>query len=84
MALLGHRRRRREASLTAASTASRLRRTGPPHPGRCSQPGKLNDIWKVEPDVSKLSPDARMPLDALTRKAIEACTKAGKWEPAKG
>ena len=48
------------------------------------QPGKLNDIWKVEPDVSKLSPDARIPLDAVTRKAIEACTKAGKWEPAKG
>jgi hypothetical protein len=48
------------------------------------QPGKLNDIWKVEPDISKLSPDARMPLDAVTRKAIEACTKAGKWEPSKG
>jgi hypothetical protein len=45
--------------------------------------GKLNDIWKVAPDISKLSPDARMPLDAVTRKAIERCEKAGKWEPAK-
>jgi hypothetical protein len=45
--------------------------------------GKLNDIWKVEPEISKLSPDARMPLDAVTHKAIETCAKAGKWDPAK-
>jgi uncharacterized protein DUF2511 len=45
--------------------------------------GKLNDIWKVAPEISKLSPDARMPLDAVTRKAIETCAKAGKWDPAK-
>ncbi len=44
---------------------------------------KLNDIWKVDPDMSKLSPDTRMSLDAFTRKAIEACTKAGKWDPTK-
>jgi len=44
---------------------------------------KLNDIWKVDPDTSKLSPDTRMSLDAFTQKAIEACTKAGKWDPAK-
>jgi hypothetical protein len=43
--------------------------------------GKLNDIWKVDPQMSKLSPDARMSLDAFTRKAIEACAKAGKWDP---
>jgi Protein of unknown function (DUF2511) len=45
--------------------------------------GKLNDIWKVAPEMSKLLPDARMPLDAVTQKAIETCTKAGKWEPSK-
>jgi hypothetical protein len=45
--------------------------------------GKLNDIWKVDPELSKLSPDTRMSLDAVTRKAIEACAKAGKWEPSK-
>jgi hypothetical protein len=45
--------------------------------------GKLNDIWKVAPEISKLLPDARMPLDAVTRKAIETCAKAGKWEPSK-
>jgi Protein of unknown function (DUF2511) len=44
---------------------------------------KLNDIWKVDPEISKLSPDIRMSLDAFTQKAIEACTKAGKWDPAK-
>ena len=42
--------------------------------------GKLNDIWKVDPQVSKLSPDARTSLDAFTQKAIEACVKAGKWD----
>jgi hypothetical protein len=45
--------------------------------------GSLYDIWKIAPEISKLSPDARMPLDAVTRKAIETCEKAGKWEPAK-
>ena len=44
---------------------------------------KLNDIWKVDPETSKLSPDTRMSLDAFTQKAIEACTKAGKWDPTK-
>jgi hypothetical protein len=34
--------------------------------------------------VSKLSPDARMSLDGFTQKAIEACVKAGKWDPSKG
>jgi hypothetical protein len=46
--------------------------------------GKLNDIWKVDPQMSKLSPDARMSLDAFTQKAIEACVKAGKWDLSKG
>jgi len=45
---------------------------------------KLNDIWKVDPEVSKLSADTRMSLDAFTQKAIEACAKAGKWDPSKG
>jgi hypothetical protein len=45
--------------------------------------GKLNEIWKVAPEISKLSPDARMPLDAVTRKAIETCEKAGKWAAAR-
>jgi len=44
---------------------------------------KLSDIWKVDPEISRLSPDARMSLDAFTHKAIEACAKAGKWEPSK-
>ena len=43
----------------------------------------INDILKVDPEVSKLTPDARMSLDAFTQKAIEACSKAGKWDPAK-
>jgi hypothetical protein len=46
--------------------------------------GKLNDIWKVDPQTSKLSPDARMSLDAFTKKAIDACVKAGKWDLSKG
>jgi hypothetical protein len=46
--------------------------------------GKLNDIWKVDPQMSKLSQDARMSLDAFTQKAIEACVKAGKWGPSTG
>ncbi len=45
--------------------------------------GQLNDILKLDPVTSKLSPDTRMPLDAFTQKAIEACTKAGKWDPSK-
>jgi hypothetical protein len=45
---------------------------------------KLNDIWKVDPQMSKLSPDARMSLDAFTQKAIEACVKAGEWDLSKG
>ena len=44
---------------------------------------KLSDIWKLDPKLSELSPDARMSLDAFTHKAIEACTKAGKWDPSK-
>ncbi len=43
----------------------------------------LNDIWKVDPAISKLSPDARMSLDAFSQKAIAACIKAGKWDPSK-
>jgi hypothetical protein len=45
--------------------------------------GKLSDIWKVDPEMSKLTPDARMSLDAFTQKAVEACVKAGKWDPSK-
>ena len=45
--------------------------------------GKLNDIWKVDLQMSKLSPDARMSLDTFTQKAIEACVKAGKWDLSK-
>jgi len=44
---------------------------------------KLSDIWKVDPEISRLSPDTRMSLDAFTHKAIEACAKAGKWDPSK-
>ncbi len=44
---------------------------------------KLNDIWKVDAEISKLSPDTRMPLNAFTQKAIEACAKAGKWDLSK-
>jgi Protein of unknown function (DUF2511) len=44
---------------------------------------RLSDIWKVDPKISELSPDARMSLDPFTQKAIEACTKAGKWDPSK-
>src|SRR5215475_11927683 len=45
---------------------------------------KLNDIWKVDPQMSKLSQDARMSLEAFTQRAIEACVKAGKWDPSTG
>jgi hypothetical protein len=53
------------------------------HPGLSGKGplSKLSDIWKVDPEISKLSPDTRMSLDAFTHKAIEACAKAGKWEP---
>ena len=44
---------------------------------------QINEITKVDPQIAKLSPDAHMSLDAFTQKAIEACTKAGKWDPAK-
>jgi len=54
------------------------------HPDLYNGPlSKLNDIWKVDPEMSKLSPDVRMSLEAFTHKAIEACTKAGKWDPSK-
>ena len=45
---------------------------------------KLNDIWRVDPEIGKLSPDTRMSLNAFTQKAIEACANAGKWDPSKG
>jgi hypothetical protein len=45
---------------------------------------KLNDIQKVDPVTSKLSPDTRMPLNDVMQKAIAACTAAGKWDMAKG
>jgi hypothetical protein len=48
--------------------------------GKVSQ---INEILKIDPEVSKLTPEAHMSLDAFTQKAIEACTKAGKWDPAK-
>jgi hypothetical protein len=48
------------------------------------QPGKLNDIWKVEPESASSRPMPACRWTTVTRKAIEACTKAGKWEPAKG
>jgi hypothetical protein len=43
----------------------------------------INDILKIDPQISKLTPDAHMSLNAFTDKAIAACTKAGKWDPAK-
>jgi hypothetical protein len=47
------------------------------------QLGQINDILKPDPEAAKLVADAHMSLDAFTQKAIEACTKAGKWDPAK-
>ncbi len=44
---------------------------------------QINEITKVDPQIAKLSPDAHMSLDAFNQKAIEACTKAGRWDPAK-
>lgn len=45
--------------------------------------GQIDDILKIDPQVSKLSPGAHMSMDAFTQKAIEACVKAGRWDPAK-
>ena len=45
--------------------------------------GQINEILKPDPEADKLVPDAHMSLDAFTQKAIEACTKAGKWDPSK-
>lgn len=45
--------------------------------------GKLNDIQKLDPVASQLTPDARMPLNTVTQQAIEVCTKAGKWDISK-
>lgn len=45
--------------------------------------GQIDDILKVDPQISQLTPNARMSLDAFTQKAIEVCTKAGRWDPAK-
>ena len=47
------------------------------------QLSQINDILKPDPEAAKLVPDAHMSLEAFTEKAIEACTKAGKWDPAK-
>ena len=46
--------------------------------------GKLNDIHKLDPVASQLTPDARMPLNVVTQDAIALCTKAGKWDISKG
>jgi hypothetical protein len=45
---------------------------------------RLNDIQKVDPVTSTLSPDTRMPLNDVMQKAIATCTAAGKWDVAKG
>jgi hypothetical protein len=45
--------------------------------------GQIDEILKIDPEISKLTPGAHMSLDAFTQKAIEACTKAGRWDPAK-
>jgi len=47
------------------------------------QLSQINEILKPDPEAAKLVPDAHMSLDAFTQKAIEACSKAGKWDPAK-
>jgi len=68
--------------VTADRSAYALNGQAERHPDLYNGPlSKLNDIWKVDPEMSKLSPDTRMSLDAFTRRAIEACTKAGKWDP---
>jgi len=43
----------------------------------------IDDILKIDPEVSKLTPGAHMSLDAFTQKAIDICAKAGRWDPAK-
>ena len=45
--------------------------------------GQIDDILKVDPELSKLTPNARMSMEAFTQKAIETCTKAGRWDPSK-
>jgi hypothetical protein len=52
-----------------------LYKTGPLSP--------LDDILKIDPVASQLTPGAHAPTDAFTRKAIEACTNAGQWDIAK-
>ena len=71
--------------ITADSKAYPLNGQAERHPDLYQEGplSKLNDIWKVDPDISKLSPGARMSLDAFTHKAIEVCAKAGKWDPSK-
>ena len=44
---------------------------------------QINDILKVDPVASQLVPGEHMSMEAFTAKAIDACTKAGKWDPAK-
>ena len=44
---------------------------------------QINEILKPDPEADKLVPDAHMSLEAFTRKAIQACTKAGRWDPSK-
>jgi hypothetical protein len=44
---------------------------------------QINDILKIDPAASQLTPNAHMSMEAFTEKAIAACTKAGKWDPAK-
>jgi hypothetical protein len=43
----------------------------------------LNDILKIDPVASQLTPGAHMSMEAVTQKAIAACAKAGKWDIAK-
>jgi Protein of unknown function (DUF2511) len=45
--------------------------------------GQIDDILKIDPEISKLSPGSHMSLDAFTQKAIETCAKAGRWDFAK-
>jgi hypothetical protein len=71
--------------LTADGKAYALNGQAERHPElyKKSKLNPLNDIWKVDPQLSKLSPDVRMSLDAFNTKAIESCEKAGKWDPSK-
>jgi hypothetical protein len=45
--------------------------------------GPIDEILKVDPELSKLTPGVHMSMDAFTQKAIAACTKAGRWDPSK-